>query len=68
MFKVYNKCNRKGTILIYTLIGMTAFIGFVSLGIDVGHVRVVKKQLQRTADAAARAAVAGLSVNPTTAK
>jgi Flp pilus assembly protein TadG len=60
MTQRYRKSGPKGTVLLYTLIAMTAFIGMVSLGVDAGHVRVVKKQLQRTADAAARAAAAGL--------
>ena len=68
MAKVHGSRTRKGTVLIYTAIGMTAFTGLVSLSVDVGHVRVVKKQLQRTADAAARAAAAGLVTSTTAAR
>ena len=49
-----------GSVLIYTTIGMVAFAGFVSLGIDVAHVRMVKIQLQTAADASARYAIMGL--------
>jgi len=50
---------RHGTVMIYTTIGMVAFAGFVSLGVDSAHVRMVKTQLQVAADAAARYAITG---------
>ena len=46
--------------LLYLAVALVAFIGLISLGVDVGHVLLVKTQLQLAADAAARYAVAGL--------
>lgn len=57
------KIARRGTILIYTTIGMIAFAGIVSLAVDVGHARLVKNQLQHAADAAARYAAAGMQTS-----
>src|SRR3954470_1608700 len=58
-----NKANRRtGAVLIYTTIMMTAFVAMVSLGVEWGHVQVVKTELQATADAAARAGAAALAV------
>lgn len=59
--------SRPGTVLVYTLVAMIAFAGFVSLAVDVGHVRVVKEQLQVAADAAARYAIAGMQTGGTSA-
>lgn len=53
--------SRRGSVLVYMLVGMVAFAGMVALAIDVSHVRVVKVQLQGAADAAARAAAAALN-------
>ena len=52
--------NRRGTVLIYTTVGMIVFVLFASFAIDVAHVRVVKSELQTAADAAARAACVAL--------
>jgi Flp pilus assembly protein TadG len=52
--------KRRGTVLIYTTMGMVAFAGFASLAIDVAHVHFAKLQLQVAADAAARAACQAL--------
>ena len=60
--------RRSGGILIYVLLGMTVFVALVSLAVDVSHVRVVKRQLQRTADAAARAAITGFATSMTAAQ
>jgi len=57
---------RHGTVMIYTTIGMVAFAGFVSLGVDAAHVRMVKTQLQAAADAAARYAATGLQTSGVT--
>ena len=58
-----NRINRRrGSVLAYVAVAMTAFAGFVSLAVDWGHVRYVKTQLQGAADAGARhGAVALLS-------
>jgi len=47
----------------YTTVGMVAFAGFVSLGVDVAHVRMVKIELQNAADASARYAAAGMQTS-----
>ncbi|HXE53203.1 MAG TPA: pilus assembly protein TadG-related protein, partial [Tepidisphaeraceae bacterium] len=61
--------SRRGTVLVYTTIAMVAFAGFISLAVDVGHVRMVRNQLQDAADAAARYAVAGMQTGgPTQAR
>ena len=51
---------RRGAVLAYVSVAMLAFVGFVSLAVDVGRVRVVKRQLQQAADASARYSAAGL--------
>jgi len=56
----WSKCGPRGMVMVYVTVAMTVFVGFVSLAVDVAHVRVVKKQLQFAADAAARAACAAL--------
>lgn len=65
----YSHCapHRKphGFSLIYILVTWTVIIGFVSLGVDFARVQLVKTQLQRTADAASRAAAAKLSTGVT---
>jgi Flp pilus assembly protein TadG len=52
--------TRRGAILVYSLVGMTAFIGISSLAVDYGRVQLTKTELQRAADAAARYAATGL--------
>ena len=49
-------------------VGMVAFAGFVSLGVDVAHVRLVKIQLQSAADASARYAAVGSQTSLAQAK
>lgn len=51
--------GRRGAVLIYVTVGMVAMLGFVSLAVDWGHVRVVKTQLQGAVDTAARWAATG---------
>jgi Flp pilus assembly protein TadG len=55
------RLRRRGGILIYVMVLWVLLCGFVSLGVDWGRVQLTKTQLQRAADAAARAAVAELS-------
>ncbi|HYE20468.1 MAG TPA: pilus assembly protein TadG-related protein [Tepidisphaeraceae bacterium] len=45
----------------YAIIALSALVGLSSLGVDYGRVQVAKYELQRAADAAARAAAASLS-------
>jgi Flp pilus assembly protein TadG len=46
--------NRRGVAIVYVTVALTAFAGFVSLAVDLGRVQLVKTQLQRVADSAAR--------------
>lgn len=52
------KRNRRGVVIWYAVILMTAMCMFASLAVDWGHAQMVKTELRRTADAAARAAAA----------
>lgn len=45
----------EGTIMILSALGLVAFLGFASLAIDLGHLYVVRNELQNVADAAALA-------------
>jgi Flp pilus assembly protein TadG len=60
--------HRRGVSLIYVTVGMVAFVGFVSLAIDVGHVWLVHTELQHAADAAVRYGLVGLAKNTGTAQ
>jgi Flp pilus assembly protein TadG len=52
--------GRHGIALIWAAIAMTVLIGFSSLAVDWGRVQLVKTELQRTADAAARHGATGI--------
>ncbi len=47
----------------YMVVALVALCGLVSLAVDFGRVQLAKAELQTTADAAARAAAAGLMVS-----
>jgi Flp pilus assembly protein TadG len=47
--------------VIYIVIAMTAFLGIVSLAVDLGRVETAKTELRRATDAGARAAIAVVS-------
>jgi hypothetical protein len=51
--------SRRGVAIVYVIVALTAFAGFVSLAVDLGRVQLVKTQLQRVADSAARYASQG---------
>lgn len=51
---------RRGMSIIWMLVTMTVFIGFVSLAVDYGRVQMAKTEMRRAADAAARAGASGL--------
>jgi Flp pilus assembly protein TadG len=53
--------NRHGIAIVYTIVAVIALLAILSLAVDFGRVQVVKTQLQRAADAAARYGAAGLS-------
>src|SRR3954454_11297274 len=59
---------RRGAMLIYATVAMVVFAGLCVLAVDWGRVQVAKTELQRTADAAARYAVTGLSDSTTLIK
>jgi len=52
--------RRRGVAAVWTAVTATLMIGFVALAIDLGHVRLVKAQLQNAADAAAMAGASAL--------
>ena len=47
--------RRSGVTVVYTIILLTALIGLASLAVDYARVQLAKTELQRAADAAARA-------------
>ena len=49
--------NRRGSVLVYSLALMAIMFGFVSFGVDFGHIQTVKTEMQRDADAVARGAL-----------
>jgi len=53
----------EGSVMVLTALGLVAFLGFASLAIDMGHLYVVRNDLQNTADAAALAGAANLIRN-----
>ncbi len=50
----------RGSVAVITAIGLIAFVGMVSLAIDMGHLYTVRNELQNVADAAALAAAGNL--------
>jgi len=52
--------DESGATAVIIAIVLTALSGFVALAFDIGHMLMVKAELQRTADAAALAGVTGL--------
>lgn len=58
----------RGMVLLYVMLALVAFVGMVSLSVDVAHVQVVKSQLRQAADAAARYAAVGLGTSPSAAR
>jgi Flp pilus assembly protein TadG len=59
------QCRARGATLVYVTVAMLAACGLMSLGVDVGHVWLVRSQLQDAADAAARSAITGLGSSVT---
>ena len=60
--------SRRGSALVYVTSAMVALLAFASLAVDVGHVYVVKSELQLAADAAARYGVTGIEGGVTTSQ
>jgi Flp pilus assembly protein TadG len=50
----------EGSIMVLTALGLVAFLGLASLAVDMGHLYVVRNELQNTADAAALAGASNL--------
>src|SRR4051812_37049384 len=53
--------RRRGMVLAYACVAMVALLLVCSLAVDFGRVQLVKTELQRAADAAARHAATGIS-------
>ena len=59
--------RERGAIAVLTALGLVAFLGFASLAVDIGHLYVVRNELQNVADAAALAGARQLiKEDPTT--
>jgi Flp pilus assembly protein TadG len=56
--------NRRGIALVYVALCLFALIGFLALVIDLGHMYVVRGELQNAADATALAGAASLYKDP----
>ncbi|MCK9517479.1 MAG: pilus assembly protein TadG-related protein [Dehalococcoidia bacterium] len=52
--------NERGNVLVLFAAGLTAFLGFVGMSVDVGHLVYTRTDLQKVADAAALAAAMDL--------
>jgi len=52
--------NQRGTVAVLTAAGLLLFLGLVGLGVDLGHLYLVKGELQRAADAGAMAGARAL--------
>jgi Flp pilus assembly protein TadG len=63
MLRWHQNRRRAGITIIYMLIAMTALFGIVSLAVDLGRAQLVKMELQRAADAAARVGAADLAAD-----
>jgi Flp pilus assembly protein TadG len=52
--------SRRGIAAVYSILMLVVLCGLVSMGVDLGRVQLAKTELRGAADAAARAAAAGL--------
>jgi Flp pilus assembly protein TadG len=59
---------KRGYTLVWMCVVMVLLMGLASLAVDYGHVQVVKTQLRRAADAAARYAATGMPFGASTAQ
>ena len=55
--------RRRGVAVVFVLVAMTAMLALASLAVDWGRVQLVKSELQRAADAAARSGAIDLAMN-----
>ena len=58
--------NREGFVIVYLALALLAMIGFLGLTIDLGHLYLVRGELQNAADASALAGAALLYADPLT--
>src|SRR4051812_41024918 len=68
MKREQSKKRRRGVVLWYTIVLMLAMCLLLSLAVDYGRAQVVKTELMRAADSAARAATAEVPGNLGTAR
>lgn len=68
MRKLQSGTTSRGSTLVYAMIAIVPLIGIMSLGVDYGRVQMAKTELQRCADAAARAGASGLGISTTEAR
>jgi hypothetical protein len=62
------RCVRRGSVMVYLIIALVVILGFCAMAVDLTRTEVAKTELQRVADAAARAAVANLYSGNTAAQ
>lgn len=59
--KSYSRCaEQRGAVLVLVTLLVIALLGFAALAVDIGHMAVVKNELQNAADAGALAGAAQL--------
>src|SRR4026209_3026584 len=56
-----NSKNQRGSIMVFSAIGMLAVLLAVGLGVDISRLYLTKTELQNAADASALAGVSGLN-------
>src|SRR5437870_473606 len=61
--KTVGRLRRRGFTALWMSIGIVAVLGFCSLSVDYGRVQTAKTELRNAADAASRAAVAGVATS-----
>ena len=70
MMKTFNKALdrnmrfRRGNVIVFVLLSMTILISFAAFAVDIGHLSVVKAEMQNAADAAALSSARGLAKSP----
>src|SRR6185503_2944570 len=59
-----NRQSQRGSIMVFSAIGMLAVLLAVGLGVDISHFYLAKTELQNAADASALAAASAINSNP----
>jgi len=63
---MHNKrLNQRGSIIIVVAVLLTVFFGIAALAVDIGHITIVRNELQNAADAAALFGASSLTSSPT---